>query len=167
MVRDNDPIDRQLLALLQANARESTANLARKLGIARTTVQERIARLQRNGTISGYSVVLRRSPFDQYAEAILLLSVLQRRQKAVVEALRNFPEVWLCQSLSGDYELMCRIRVPQLEDVQPVLDAIAEISGIERVRSIIVLSTNFDRSHTERASLAAIRAAALGHGELG
>jgi DNA-binding Lrp family transcriptional regulator len=167
MVRDNDPIDRRLLALLQANARESTANLARKLGIARTTVQERIARLQRNGTIRGYSVVLRRDPFDQYAETVLLLSVTHRQHKAVVEALRNFTEVMLCQSLSGDYELMCRIRVPQLEDVQPVLDAIAEIPGIEKARSIIVLSTNFERSHTDRASLASIRAAALGQGELG
>lgn len=167
MPRDNDPIDRRLLALLQANARESTATLARKLGVARTTVQERIARLQRNGTISGYSVVLRRDPFEQYAEALLLLSVTHRRQKAVVEALRNFPEVKLCQTVSGDYEVLCRIRVVQLEDVQAVMDSIAEIPGIERVRSIIVLSTNFDRTYAETATLASMQAAALRQGELG
>jgi DNA-binding Lrp family transcriptional regulator len=167
MPRDNDPIDRRLLALLQANARESTATLARKLGVARTTVQERIARLQRNGTISGYSVVLRRDPFGQYAEAVVLLAVAHRRQKAVADALRDFPEVKLCQSISGEYELLCRLRVAQLEDVQPVLDSIAEIPGIERTRSIVVLSTNFDRSYAETASLAAIQAAALTQGELG
>ena len=167
MARDNDPIDRRLLALLQANARESTATLSRKLGVARTTVQERIARLQRTGTIAGYSVVLRRDPFGQYAEAIAMLSVSHRRQKAVVEALRDFPEIKLCQSVSGDYELLCRIRVVQLEDVQPVLEAMAAIDGVERVRSTVVLSTNFDRTHSETASLASLQAAALGQGELG
>ena len=48
-----DQIDRDLIALLQANARESTANLARKLGVARTTVVERLARLERDGVVVG------------------------------------------------------------------------------------------------------------------
>ena len=74
MARDNDATDRRLLALLQMNARESVAMLSRKLGIARTTVQERITRMERNGTIAGYSVLLRRDPFNQYAEAVILLS---------------------------------------------------------------------------------------------
>jgi len=50
--------DERLVALLRANAREPTASLARKLGLARSTVQERIARLERQGTIKGYTVRL-------------------------------------------------------------------------------------------------------------
>ena len=50
--------DLKLVALLRANAREPTASLARKLGLARSTVQERIARLEREGTIKGYTVRL-------------------------------------------------------------------------------------------------------------
>ena len=167
MARDNDPIDRRLIALLQANARESTATLARKLGIARTTVGERIARLQRNGVISGFSVVLRRDPFEQYAEAVILLAVLQRRQRAVAEALREFPEVKLCQSVSGDFELLCRVRIVQLEDLQPVIDGMVGIAGVERVKSIVVLETNFDRTHAETISPAAIQAGRLEQGEAG
>ncbi len=167
MARDNDATDRRLLALLQANARESVAQLGRKLGIARTTVQERIARMERNGTIAGYSVVLRRDPFNQYAEVVAMLTVANRKAKAVIALLRELPEVVLCQAASGEFELVCRIRVPQLEDVQQVLDSIGEIAGVERVRAIIVLSTAFDRSHAEPTPLAARRAAALGQGELG
>lgn len=48
--------DRQLLGLLQANAREPTASLARKLGVSRSAVQERITRLEKAGVITGYSV---------------------------------------------------------------------------------------------------------------
>lgn len=55
-----DELDRNLVALLQANARESVANLARQLGVARTTVVARIERLERTGVIAGYSVRLDR-----------------------------------------------------------------------------------------------------------
>ena len=51
-----DAKDRSLIALLRANARESTASLARKLGVARSTVQERLTRLEKDGTIAGYTV---------------------------------------------------------------------------------------------------------------
>ena len=58
MSRPNDAIDRQLIALLQANARETTTALANMLGVARTTIQERMARLESNGTIIGYSAIV-------------------------------------------------------------------------------------------------------------
>lgn len=167
ITKANDSIDRRLISLLQANARESTTTLAKRLGIARTTVQERLARLQRNGTISGYSVVLKRDPFEQYAEALLLLSVSHRRQRAVTEHLRTFPEIKLCQTINGDYELMCRVQVAELGDVAAVLESISEIPGVERMKSIVVLATNFDRSYTEAASLTSLRAAAIDRGEAG
>lgn len=165
MARDIDATDRRLLALLQMNARESVAALSRKLGIARTTVQERITRLERNGAIAGYAVLLRRDPFDLYAEAIAMLSISHRKMKSVTDHLREFPEIVLCQVVSGKFELICRIRVAHLEDVQPVLEAIGEVDGVERVRSIMVLSTTFEHSHSERTSLATKQA--LDHGELG
>jgi DNA-binding Lrp family transcriptional regulator len=51
-----DPTDRRLLALLQADAREPVSSLARKLDLARSTVQERIARLERTHVIAGYTI---------------------------------------------------------------------------------------------------------------
>lgn len=167
MARDNDATDRRLLALLQTNARATVATLARKLGIARTTVQERISRMERNGTIAGYSVVLRRDPFNQYVEAVVLIATAHRKARAVIDQLREFPEIVLCQGASGDFELICRIRVAHMEDVQPVLDSIGEIAGIERLRSIMVLSTAFDHSHSEPSSQATKQATALGRGEFG
>ncbi|MBU0890423.1 MAG: Lrp/AsnC family transcriptional regulator, partial [Gammaproteobacteria bacterium] len=58
MIQALDDTDRELLSLLQANAREGTAMLARKLGLARTTVVARIARLERSGVVAGYGVRL-------------------------------------------------------------------------------------------------------------
>jgi DNA-binding Lrp family transcriptional regulator len=47
-----DDLDRKLIALLRDDARSSIAMLAKKLGVARGTVQNRIARLEKDGTIS-------------------------------------------------------------------------------------------------------------------
>jgi DNA-binding Lrp family transcriptional regulator len=167
MVRDNDQIDRRLVALLQENARESVATLARKLGVARTTIQERISRLQRNGTIRGYSVVLGRDPFDQYADAIAFLKTSHRKQKDVITILRDFPEISSCHSLSDEYDLMCRMRVIQLEDMLPVLEALAEIPGVESVKSMIILATNFDHGNVQSISNQYRQMAAVAKGEFG
>ena len=96
-----------------------------------------------------------------------MITIAHRRQKAVVEQLREFPEIKLCQSISGDFDMICRARVAQLEDAQPVVDAVSDIPGVERVKSIVVLSTNFDRSPAEIASMASMQSAAWGKGEAG
>lgn len=167
MARENDQTDRRLLALLQANARESVATLARKLGVARTTIQERISRLQRNGTIRGYSIILGRDPFDQYADAIALVSTSHKKQRSVVDMLRDFPEIKSCQSLAGDYDLLCRIRVIHLEDMLPVLEALAEVPGVEGVKSTIILSTYFDHTSSDTLGYEQRQVAAIAKGEVG
>jgi DNA-binding Lrp family transcriptional regulator len=166
MTKDINATDRRLLSLLQSNARESVAALSRKLGIARTTVQERINRMERNGTIAGYSLIMQRDPFDLYAESVVLISISNRKMKTVTDHLREFPEIVLCQVVSGEFELVCRVRVAHLEDMQPFLEGVGEIPGVERVRSIIVLTTAFDRSHSEAATLATKQVAAMHHREL-
>src|SRR5262245_14040572 len=54
-----DDVDQQLLSLLREDARASVASLAKTLRVARGTVQNRIAKLQANGTIVGYTVRLK------------------------------------------------------------------------------------------------------------
>jgi DNA-binding Lrp family transcriptional regulator len=140
--------------------------LASKLGVARTTVQERILRLETNGTICGYSAILSRDPFEGYTQSILFISVSPKNLKSVLARLSLFPEIKLCQLMSGDYDLCCRIAVPQVEDLGAILQEVAEISGVERVKSWVVMSTQFDRMDSDLNSMAANRAA-ISRGEGG
>src|SRR3984885_16287035 len=74
---ENGPMrdtDVRLVGLLRANAREPTASLARKLGLARSTVQERIARLEREGTIKGYTVRLSDEAETRRLRALVLIT---------------------------------------------------------------------------------------------
>ena len=167
MARENDQIDRRLLALLQANARETVATLARKLSVARTTVQERISRLQKNGTIQGYSIILRRDPFDQYADAVVFIATSPKKQKSVADLLHGLPEVKSCHSISGDHNLMARVRVLHLEDMLPVVEAIEELPNVESAKPIIILAKHFDHAMFEDATKSSRNVAALVKGEVG
>lgn len=144
--RDN--LDRRLVALLQANARETSAALAKKLGVARSTVHDRVARLERDGVIAGYTAIVRQAPETDMAQALVLLSVTQQKSRAVTARLESYPEIKLCLAVSGQYDMFLSVETPRLEDLDVLLDDIAEIPGIERSRSVIVLSRKFDRRNS-------------------
>lgn len=147
-VRDKatlDGIDRKLIALLQENARASVTELAAKLKLGRTTVHERIAKLEKNGVILGYSTILSRNLGGQSSRAIVMLSLVQRMQAAVMERLRLLPEVLTCHTVSGDFDLALMVEAPQMDDLDAVLDEIIHLPGVERCRSSIIMTTNFHK----------------------
>ena len=162
-----DNFDRQLIALLQSNARESTTNLSKKLGIARTTVHERIARLERNGVIKGYCAVLNRDPFEQYNQCMIMLDIAKQRQNSILERLRRLPELKLLQSVNGECDLLCWLEVPQLEDFDALLGEITAIEGIKAARSMVVLATKIDRRSYSVMSQTAGDARSISRGEAG
>ncbi|HVH83465.1 MAG TPA: Lrp/AsnC family transcriptional regulator, partial [Steroidobacteraceae bacterium] len=88
-----DDIDRQLIALLRNDARASVASLAKALGVARGTVQNRMARLTANGTIVGYTVRLKPDVEEQRMRAFMTVAVEGTQVDAVIRALRGEPAV--------------------------------------------------------------------------
>ena len=84
--------DSKLVALLRANAREPTASLARKLGLARSTVQERIARLEREGTVKGYTVKLAEDAAG-HLKAVVMISTDPKQADRVSAELKKVPGV--------------------------------------------------------------------------
>lgn len=161
MTRALDKLDRQLIALLQANARATTTALAERLGVARTTVQERMSRLEETGTITGYSAILSRNPFNEYTQAIISLALVNRQLREVVEQLRLLPEIKVCESINGEFDLICRVEVPRVEDLDALLDEISSIPGIERQKSWVILSTRFDKQSNASLETSTTKATAI------
>ena len=85
--------DQQLLSLLRENARASTAQIARRLGLSRTTVQSRIERLEREGVISGYTVRVHEEYERGQVRAHIMIAVQPKQMTAVVAALKAMPEL--------------------------------------------------------------------------
>jgi DNA-binding Lrp family transcriptional regulator len=140
-----DDLDRRLLGLLAEDARIPTANLARRLGVARSTVQLRLARLEANGTIAGYTVRLGPAAATSEVPALLSLVIDVRRVDTVIAALADVPEVRTLHSVSGAVDLIAVVRAPSPGALDAVIDRVARVPGVERVQTSIVLRTPLDR----------------------
>lgn len=145
MDRRLDSTDRHLLSLLRRNARTPTASLARQLGIARTTVVDRIARLEREGVVAGYGVRLGQRLVKAGVLAFSGLSVNAKKVESVIEALGRLPEVHEVSAVSGQYDYFALLRCETHEQLDRVLDHIGKMDGILNTTTSVVLSRRVDR----------------------
>jgi DNA-binding Lrp family transcriptional regulator len=137
--------EQALLSLLRENARASTAELARRLGVSRTTVQSRIERLEQRGIISGYGVRLAPDYEQGLVRAHVLLTVTPKLADKVVRALRGLATVRTLHSVSGNFDMIVIVDAPSIRDLDLLLDQIGAMDGVERTLSSIILSTRIDR----------------------
>jgi len=135
--------DTKLIALLKANAREPTASLARKLGLARSTVQERIARLEKEGAIQGYTVKL--SEARASLRAIVMISADARQADRVGAELKRMHEVRVLYAVAGAYDMIAVVETETTAKMDLALDRIGRAAGVARTVSSIVLSEKFAR----------------------
>ncbi|MEJ6020720.1 Lrp/AsnC family transcriptional regulator [Ramlibacter sp. PS4R-6] len=141
-----DSLDRELIALLQANARESVANLGRKLGVARTTVLARLARLEATSVIVGYTVRLGSEAAEQGVQAYVGISINPKMQRDVIRRLTRLPELRQLASVSGEFDYMALLRAPTTMRLDALLDEIGEMEGVLRTTTSVVLALRVDRN---------------------
>jgi DNA-binding Lrp family transcriptional regulator len=135
-----DPVDRTLLELLQRNARTPTTELARRLGLSRTTVQGRIDRLERLGVITGYTIRIRAQDTDAM-RAHVMITIAPRHAKAVERALGQLAHVRALHAVSGPVDLIAILGAETPEALNGAIDTIGGIEGVERTTTAIILST--------------------------
>lgn len=140
-----DDLDRRLLTLLQANARESTAQLARRLGVARTTVLARLARLERLGIVTGYTVTLALDTDERAVEAYVGIVTDPKQGREVVRALSALPELRQLSSVSGEFDYVALMRAETPARLDDLLDRIGAITGVARTTTSVVLARRIDR----------------------
>ena len=139
-----DETDRALVSLLSTDARMPVSDLARRLGLARTTVQARIERLIQRGAIAGFTI--RRGPaLKEAIRATVLVCIEPRAQADVLARLRQMPEVETVHTTSGRVDLMVIACASSTEALDAALDRIAEARGVKSSESLIHLTTKLDR----------------------
>jgi len=142
---DLDDLDDHLLARLRDNARAPVAELARALGLSRTTVQSRLAKLERSGVIAGYAVKLSEARAATMIHAFVMLTVEPKQAAAVTAALKRMTGVRRLQSVSGPADMIAAVEAVGVAEMDALIDEIGGLNGVERTNSSIVLATKFDR----------------------
>ena len=140
-----DDLDERILDLLVDDARQSITVLARRLHVARSTLQERIARLERNDVIAGYTVRLGPAATGRRVTAHVAITVDPKRGDHVQQTLRRIAGVRTLHTVSGPFDLIAVVAAESTAEIDRVLDRIGGIPGVERTMSSIVLTTKFDR----------------------
>ena len=136
-----DNTDRELLSLLRDNARMPVAAMAKALGVARGTVQNRLTRLEADGVIVGCTVRLKREAEDQRIRALMTVAVEGNRTDEVLKALRGDPAVCALHTTNGRWDIVAELRADSLEEFDRVLARIRLLEGISSTETSLLLST--------------------------
>ena len=136
-----DDTDRQLLSLLRDNARASVASLAKLLRVSRGTVQNRLYKLEADGTIVGYTTRLRPLAEAQRIRALMTVEVVGTRTDQVLTALRGDPAVSALHTTNGRWDIVAELQADSLESFDRVLSRIRLLDGIANTETSLLLST--------------------------
>lgn len=141
-----DELDRNIIALLGADARMSVATLSRRLKVARSTIQARLERLETGGIIAGYTLKLGEAAREGRLRASVLLTIEPRAQAAILTRLKSIHEIERVFTTSGRFDLLMQIACPNTQVLDQVLDQIGAMAGVKSSESLIHLSTKIDRA---------------------
>lgn len=136
-----DTLDHQLIGLLRNDARLSVAALAHKLQVSRGTVTNRIARLEDQGIIVGYTVRLRPDAQPHDIHAWTSIAVEGNETRTVIASLLGEPAVAELHDTNGRWDLLAELRAESMAELSQVLERVRLIKGIANTETSILLTS--------------------------
>ncbi|MEL6203893.1 MAG: Lrp/AsnC family transcriptional regulator [Pseudomonadota bacterium] len=140
-----DELDDRLLSLLVTDSSTPISQLARKLNVARSTVQARLIRLETEGVVAGYTIRLGEAAARRRIKATVLVSAEPRTTPAVLQRLKPMMEVESCVTSTGRVDLILTLVAEDTAQLDAVLDRIGAIPGVVDTESLIHLSVKWSR----------------------
>lgn len=119
-----DPLDARILLIMTADARTSTAELARAVGMSPPSVSERVRRLEEAGVIKGYHAVVDPKALGLPIAAWLRVRPLPGKLAKVAEILDGLDAVVECDRITGEDCFIARAHVASVEDLESLIDEI-------------------------------------------
>jgi len=128
-----------LIGLLRVDARLSTVELAKTLGVSRGTVVNRLARLEKDGVIIGYTVCLKPDTASSAVVAWVSIAVEGDNTRDVVRALLSEPAVRTLHDTNGRWDLVAEVEAATIDQLSQLLEQIRQIKGVENTETSIHL----------------------------
>lgn len=132
-----DELDARLLLTIAELPRAGVMELARRLGVARGTVQARLDKLQSKGVVTGFGPDIDVQALGYEVLAYTTIEIAQGRLEDVVAHLRGIPEVLEAQATTGSGDLHCRVVAHTNAHLQDVLNQVLAAPGIGRTSTVI------------------------------
>jgi DNA-binding Lrp family transcriptional regulator len=140
MADEIDGLDGRLLLMLRENPRIGLIEVARRLGVARGTVQARLDKLQARGVITGFGPDVEPARMGYPVLAFISLEIVQGRLDEAVAGLMRVPEVLEAHGVTGDRDLLCRVVARDNGHLQDVINAMLHTGAVQRSTSAISMT---------------------------
>lgn len=141
MTRRLDDKDQLILDLLTRDSRLPLKSIGARVGLSSSSVQERVARLQAEGAIEGFTI--RRGPAQMQVRAYMLVTTSGQQCAAVAPRLQGIAEITRCDSVAGETDMVLTIEARDAEAVQAVRDRVAGVEGVVNVVTMPVMVRRF------------------------
>ncbi len=136
-----DTLDEKLVTLLRHNGRRSISDLAIEAGASRATVRSRIEKMEAEGTIIGYTVILRADAVEAAVRGIMMVEIEGHVTDRVIRTLGGFPEISEIHTTNGRWDLIVELHAATLSDLDAVMRRIRLVPGITGSETSLLLST--------------------------
>jgi Lrp/AsnC family leucine-responsive transcriptional regulator len=138
-----DARDRQILTLVQRDAKMSQAEIAKQVGLSAAAVNERLKKLEHAGVIRRYTAMVDPRAVGASVAAFVEVFVEHPRyEAALLERIMKLDEVMECHHITGEFSLLMKVRVRDIEALQQLLlHQLNGMEGVRQTRTIMVLST--------------------------
>jgi Lrp/AsnC family transcriptional regulator, leucine-responsive regulatory protein len=143
-----DKKDRIIIDVLKENSKLSTQQISKKTSIPITTVHHRIKKLENDGAIKKYSIVLDPKKFGKFVSAYVLITVdykllkeIEKTQLEITQKLKSYPDVEEASMVTGGTDILIKIRVENIDELNNFVTIyLRNIEGIEKTRTMVILN---------------------------
>jgi len=145
--RTLDEIDHQILTLLAENARRTMGDIADRVALSPSAVKRRIDRLEREGVIAGYTVVVDHSKAGRPIQAFTEIRVAGSTDLAGIRAAASaMPEVQSVFITAGDPDALVWLRVPDVERLGEAINRLRRSGQVTGTKTLMVLESYSNHS---------------------
>lgn len=137
-----DKIDRQIINMLQKNARVSLKKMSQACYISSPAIAARINKLEKNGVITGYHTVVNMEKLDYHVKAFIQLQLEPNQKKEFYPYIQSIPNVIECNCVTGDYSEVMEVVFPTTADLDNFINIIQSRFG--KTSTQIVFSTSVE-----------------------
>jgi Lrp/AsnC family leucine-responsive transcriptional regulator len=139
-----DERDLEIIAALQEDARATYADIGHRVGLAASSVHDRVRKLEHLGAIRGYRAIVDPEAVGLFVTALVAVTPLDPTQPDdLPERVRDFPEVQDCLSVAGEANYILKVRTKTTSDLEDLIRRLRE-KGEVQTRTTVVLSIPFE-----------------------
>jgi len=144
-----DKIDRNILDILQANAKITNAQLAQKIGLSPAPTLERVKKLENSGIIKSYHAKVNNAKVGLGVSTFVMVSLKGHNKQNIdvfIDSINEIDEVVECHHITGSGDFILKIIAGDIPSYQQLmLERVSNIEVVDNMQSMVILSTFKDR----------------------